>query len=757
VYVVMPRFALPSVLLTAWLSTAGALSAQYVAEDEAKPLKPVHPTTAAEEQHLRAVKIYGLAVQRERDNHLLEAISLYEEAARLDPKSPAPLKALVPLYLALDRLDDAYASCEKVLKLDPGDYETGYLYARQLRLHDKPKEALAVLRRLVALPKLRKRPDVKGQVLFDVGVLQEKAGDCAGAEASFRALADILDKPAVLMELSPYTREEIDAQAAETLERLGRLYLKTKEPDKAIAAFERAGKKDPARAARLAFNLAQVYASQGKKGQALERLDEYLRTQPQGMEGYELKVDLLRQLGRPGKVVPELEAAAERDRFNNNLKLLLAREYRRAGKADRAERLYEQLIAKDAFGPDVFRGLFQLYLDEGDGGAEKVLGRVNQAVADGVGEPLDDKKDKPAPDAGQAARARSMLIVLREDAGLVKRLLPIAQRWLLDRKLAAETRRLLAVLAARTRQLDEAEALYRSCLDQRGGPGAVEQEVYAGLLRVLWQARKYKEIVAVCRRGLKEAAFTNRLLFHDALPRALMLLGRDKESLAAVNDAVKESGAAERLACRCLRADLLAQAGQFDQAIAECQELLKEYNLPGEVREVRHTLSGVYSLAHDGAGAEEQLQKVLEVDPNDATANNDLGYQWADQNKNLEEAERLIRKALDLDQRQRNSGTQVSTDADQDNAAFVDSLGWVLFRRGRLDDAVRELERATKLPGGLDDPVVWDHLGDVYARLNQSSKARQAWRKAVSLYDTGRRRKTDERYREIKDKLRDNN
>src|SRR5262249_53213502 len=161
-------------------------------------------------------------------------------------------------------------------------------------------------------------------------------------------------------------------------------------------------------------------------------------------------------------------------------------------------------------------------------------------------------------------------------------------------------------------------------------------------------------------------------------------------------------------------------AEKYDRAIAECKALLGEYNQPGEVREIRHTLANIYSAAHQPRQAEEQLRLLLDGDPEDATANNDLGYLWADQNIRLEEAERLIRKALELDRRQRTSGTAVSVDSDQDNAAYVDSLGWVLFRRGQLEEARRQLDKAAKLPGGSDDPVVWDHLGDVCFRLAQN-------------------------------------
>ena len=360
------------------------------------------------------------------------------------------------------------------------------------------------------------------------------------------------------------------------------------------------------------------------------------------------------------------------------------------------------MIAKDAFGPDVFRGVFEVSREDQVGGIEKILTRLEGSVKTGRGE-IDDDGKKKAGDMAEAVRARSMLIVLREDADVVKLLLPLAHQWLLDGKmLAYETRTALAVLARQvTRQLDVAEVLYRSCLDQPGGPRDAEQDVYIGLLRVLWQARKHEAVVAICKRGLKNAEITSRVLFHVEMAQSLMALGRVKESLAAADDAVKEARESDRLMCRRVRAELLAQGEQCDKAIAECQEMLKEYNLAGDARDIRRTLSGIYSTAHNHDAAEVELKKILEDDPNDATANNDLGYQWADQNKNLEEAEKLIRKALELDQRQRNTGTQITPDADQDNAAYVDSLGWVLFRRGRFQDAARELERATQAAGRL--------------------------------------------------------
>jgi tetratricopeptide (TPR) repeat protein len=744
-----------SCLAPALLLALAPLHAQAPPEsDRPTPHVPVRAVTRAELDRREALKLYGLAALHEHNSRLVEAVRTLEAALRLDPEAPAIHKALIPLYLGLDRTDDALASCRRALDLDPDDFETGYLYARQLRALDRPTEALAVLRKTAATPGLKERPDLRAQVCFDLGVLHEAGRNWDEAERSFRTVADILEHPEALLEQGPNSRDEINTQAADTYERLGRICLKAGHPDRAVKAFRQGQEKDPTRAARLAYNLAEVYARQGQLREALASVEQYLGTQPQGTEAYELKITLQRKLGRSDDVVPDLEAAAGRDRNNATLQLLLAREYRRAGRPDRALGVYGMLIAKSP-SAEAYRRLFDLYQQDERTGADRILERLDEAVGKAAG------KDKAPGDESAAAHARAMLLVLREDAGLVRRVLEASCRRLRDadpgRPLADQglhyrTRVVLAALASRTRQLKEAEKLYRSCVYEAGGPRGVEQEAYAGLLRVLAWGRKYDAVIAVCERGLEQAQATNRVLFHLELAVAHLALGHPRQALAAADAACREAGKDERLDCQRVRVEVLSGAGRHQEAIAACRDLLKEYNQAKELRDIRLALSGAYLAAGDHARSEEQLRRILEADPNDATAGNNLGYQWADRNQNLDEAERLIRKALDLDRRQRATGTAAGVDSDRDNAGYLDSLGWVLFRRGRLAEACRELEKAAALPDGADDPVVWDHLGDVYFRLGQRDQAGAKWRQALGQYEAGARRR-DERYQEIKDKL----
>lgn len=719
----------------------------------ADDLPPVHvpkaPPSRQELDRLEARRLYALGTLQERKNLLLEAVASFERARRLDPDSAAVLRALAPLYFALERGDDAMAACKRALALDPEDLTTAGIYARQLRMTGKPEESSAVLIAATRSPAAAERPDVAAQLWFDLGQLQEASGEFRQAAASFGKLADLLDKPEALRESARLTREEIAAQSAETYERIGRVNLKAHDPEAASRAFETAQKRDASRAPRLALNLAQVYQSQKKYREALAQAEVFLRSQPQGTEGYELRASLQRRLDRAADVVPDLEKASGRDPHNVALKMLLAREYAKARQHREAERVYLSLLDRQVAG-EIYKGLFDLYREEGRRGAEKVLDLLDKSVKLGAGD------DKNPGNPGEAASARSMLSVLKDDKELVPLMLSAAVRRLEDerpeRRLAHATKGFLAALAARTKQLDHAEKLYRGCLDRPSGPREMEADVYSGLIRVLRLRHKHQAVIDLCKSGLDKAQATNRLLFLTEMGRAYQYLDKHEEAVAALRESVGVANKDQALFCKRMYVDALSGAGKHDKAVEECRALVKEYNQGGDLRDARSSLAAALQAAGKHEEADGQLSLILEADPNDVTANNDLGYVWADRNVNLERAEALVRKAIDLDRKQRTSGTSVGAD-EEDHAAYVDSLGWVLFRRGKLEEAKAELERASKMPGGEDDPTVWDHLGDVYARLKQPERASAAWRRSLSLYDQRTRRVQAERYREIQEKV----
>ena len=114
--------------------------------------------------------------------------------------------------------------------------------------------------------------------------------------------------------------------------------------------------------------------------------------------------------------------------------------------------------------------------------------------------------------------------------------------------------------------------------------------------------------------------------------------------------------------------------------------------------------------------AEADFLAALEFEPEQPYVLNYLGYSWVDQGINLERAQKMIERAVEL---RPNDGY------------VVDSLGWVLYRLGKFAGAVRELERAVELRP--EDPIINDHLGDAYWRVGRRQEARFQWRRSLSF------------------------
>jgi tetratricopeptide (TPR) repeat protein len=744
----LPAFSLAILLSTL---TASAQEESYFASN---PVPQKISLSQRGRDHRQACIAYGSGLLAARDNRLLEATRLVEEAWRLEPTAAPVGRLLVRLDLALGRSDEALALSKKVLDLDPNDFETWYSFARQLRERGSTKEALDAMTKAVACPALKERPHELGQLTFDLAVFFEDASELDNALTVLRRAEGILlEHRQSLVNSGQVGDEQLYFEEAKTSEKIAHVCVKLKKYDDAARSFEMTQRiaqenlNDSLRAARLNLDLAKAYYSAGHREKSLQALDEFLRTQPADVQPYQLRITLLKDLGRQAEIIPSLAQLVSLDRHNLELRLLLAEQYA-AGSAhwNKAQREYEEII-RESPSARAFQGLFGILKKQRK--VEEILFSLDRSLA------AANPQGKSPGDVSEAMKARAMLDALRQDSELIRQLIPVgASHGRRGQRLDSSTRYFLAMLAARTNQLEAAESFYQSCLQEPGEfPGfSQEHELYSGLLRVLSLQGKNEEIIKTCKEGLRSSRVTNRLLFHEYLGSTLSRLGRTEEALAEADQAVQLADEKSRLHYQLAHARILSESNQHDQAIKECQDLLQKTGSSDDIHEIRLTLYWIYSSTHENVKAEEQLRRILQDFPDDATAHNDLGYLMADQAKNLPEAEELIRRAIELDRRQKNKEAHVGPDDDQDNAAFVDSLGWVLFRLGRFQDALRELERAATLQMG-DDPVIWDHLGDVYFRMEQAPKARQAWRKAVDLYEKERRRKQGEQYKELKRKL----
>lgn len=149
--------------------------------------------------------------------------------------------------------------------------------------------------------------------------------------------------------------------------------------------------------------------------------------------------------------------------------------------------------------------------------------------------------------------------------------------------------------------------------------------------------------------------------------------------------------------------------------MARTIDAVEKLSTTADERETVHFLRGaMYEKMKQFEQAEAEFRKVLEVNPESASALNYLGYMLADRNVRLNEALTMIQKAVDMEPH---------------NAAFLDSLGWVYYRLNRLEEAEDYLRRS--LERGSRDPTVHDHLGDVLFSRDNLKDAIAQWEIAV--------------------------
>lgn len=139
-----------------------------------------------------------------------------------------------------------------------------------------------------------------------------------------------------------------------------------------------------------------------------------------------------------------------------------------------------------------------------------------------------------------------------------------------------------------------------------------------------------------------------------------------------------------------------------------------------KTKDLHLLLANLYYEDNSEEAVEKELKAILRIDPNFHEASNFLGYFYAEKGKELEEAMKLVEKALQ---------------AQPNNGAYMDSLGWVYYKQAtermedtRLEQALQKLLEATN---ESPDPEIFKHLGEVYYSLGLWDSARTQWQKAL--------------------------
>lgn len=159
-----------------------------------------------------------------------------------------------------------------------------------------------------------------------------------------------------------------------------------------------------------------------------------------------------------------------------------------------------------------------------------------------------------------------------------------------------------------------------------------------------------------------------------------------------------------------MEVDLLNRTHQYEASLEVLNDALKAY---ADNTDLRYSRAMVSEKLGNIDQLEEDLGYIIEKNPKNATALNALGYTLADHTRRLDEALDLIQQARALS----------PTDP-----AIIDSLGWVYYRMGKIDESLKLLEEAYKV---FPDPEVAAHLGEVLWQMGEHDKARDIWQEGL--------------------------
>lgn len=183
----------------------------------------------------------------------------------------------------------------------------------------------------------------------------------------------------------------------------------------------------------------------------------------------------------------------------------------------------------------------------------------------------------------------------------------------------------------------------------------------------------------------------------------LLQQGKNEEARTLLHE-TRGSSNAERTQLTMAEAQLLREAGRHTEAFTLLETALK--NQPDSPELLYESALTAERLGKPDV-LEAHLTRLLKIAPDHAHALNALGYSWADRNIRLPEAYELISRALSLM---------------PEDPFIMDSLGWVLYRQGKLGEALTTLQRAYSLKA---DPEIAAHIGELLWAMNRKDEARR--------------------------------
>ena len=617
------------------------------------------------------------------------------ESAKAVPANPGPEDASAELRVRREFLDAKMAQADGRLKesathfqnaigMRPADPILEFEYAVLLQQLDLDEEARSHAKRSAELdPNFDSAWALAGAVDLAFAEKDSEKTDAASAGRVRAAVSRAVDELDRAHRLSP--------QNGSTLVALARAELLDNRPDRSRSLLDEvSGLADNPAVLKIR---AQADDRRGADGEAAEDYDRWVRMDPSDRDAAASAIEFFESRRDFQKAITLLQALHVADPDNAAIGDRIALDRLRSGDFDGAERDARALVASRPEDRASRRTLAAVLYQKGRGDeSARELKRL-----------IEEDPDDPA----AALTLAAQLSADARDSDAVAVLEAFGKR-VGDNPAKADLRReidgQIASIKYRMRDFAAARKIASASAISRD---SASDRLVGLLLQISRDDKKPQEGLDWARRAA--AAEPRNPDFAASVAEFQIRTGRSREGQATL----------DRLAASGIAADVLAAA--------DAHERLKDY--PAAIRTASAAVprfAGNIDLLFRKAAALERdgkldesaavFDELLKARPDDAQTLNYLGYMYAEHGLHLDRARKLIERAVELDPQ---------------NAAYLDSLGWVRFQQNDVEEARKILTRAAeRMP---TDPTVQEHLGDIEARLGRKAEAVALWRKSLSL------------------------
>ncbi|MFQ5694988.1 MAG: tetratricopeptide repeat protein [Terriglobia bacterium] len=485
---------------------------------------------------------------------------------------------------------------------------------------------------------------------------------------------------------------------SEALALLGRLYRMDNDLQGAELAYRRLLEAEPSSDEGL-VELSRLYLDQGKTDVAIALLEGAAEQSSQARV-YGALGDAYQEAGETEKAVQAYRHALQRESDNLDVRRRLAETLLTDNQVEAATAEYEALVEADPQDAPSWLRLSQIYRHQRRfQKAERALRRAKTYNAESL--EVDFNQALLHEQRGEFDAA---IALLSEMLGRMTH--PTGDYSAQEKRARAIVLERLGQVYREIEEYEESAEIFSLMLDL---DEQAARRGYGHLAETLRQARRLDDAINTLRQARER--FPDERDFRTRIASLLSEKGELETAVAMVHLLQQESG--DDLQLQLTLAQIYERNRRYSEAEAAVDEA-EELAANDTQREFVYFLRGALAERQKQyERAEREFRRVLELNAESHITLNYLGYMFADQNTKLKEAVELLERAVELDPQ---------------NGAYLDSLGWAYFRLEQFDKAERYLLRA--LERVSRDPVIHEHLGDLYFETGRLRLALQTWERA---------------------------